>query len=208
MAASAKTFLHFALLRSEDGVVIVALDLLKSIALWTKDLFKRKQNYMACEGNPSKNHSSDRMRGKGLKLHQGRFRKNFFIKGKFQLNTGTGCPGEDGSPSLGGFKRGVDVPLRDMFLWWLWQMSGLWLDSGLKGLFQQFFDSVKENEAKWSLQMDVPDTEAATGVQRWHSTSALSLNAAVHNRVMCRRCWHCNWPALVWTLLSVPGGHS
>ena len=61
--------------------------------------------------------SSDRMRGNGLVLHQGRFRldikKNFFTKRV--VKHWNRLPGEAvGSPALEESKRCVDVALRDV----------------------------------------------------------------------------------------------
>jgi len=68
--------------------------------------------------------TSNRLRGNGLKLHQGRFRldirKSFFtrrvIKHWNRLSSEVVA-----SPSLEVFKRRVGVALEDMVYWWTWQ---------------------------------------------------------------------------------------
>lgn len=96
---------------------------LKSIALWVKDLFKRKQEYLACEGNLHKSYQVIGWEEKASSHTRGDLGKISSSKGL--LSTGTGCLGKNGSPFLGGFKSDLAVPLRDMVLWWPWQLSGL-----------------------------------------------------------------------------------
>jgi len=68
--------------------------------------------------------TSDRRIRNGLKLCQERFgpdiQKNFFTKRA--VNHWNRLPREVvQSPSLEGFKRHIDVALRDMVSWWTWQ---------------------------------------------------------------------------------------